>query len=469
MRGRSLTLKLIGAFLVVTLAGAALSALFTRWATTRAFDNLVLDQAQADFLNEVTQYFGAHGSWAGANESLHSRRGPGAGFDLRGRDRVSQQPPGQRGDGAPPYAFALLDPSRTVVVAGGPFQAGEQVPASLPGREIPVDVDGRQVGTILTMGQPVALDPRETLYLATTNQALLYAGLISLAIALILGSLLARTLVHPLAELTAATHAMAEGRLGEQVPIRSEDELGQLAAAFNKMSADLAHANELRRQMTADIAHELRSPLTVITGYVEGLRDGVLKPTQPRFDAMFAETQQLRRLVEDLRTLSLADAGELPLARQPVAAGELLAQVAAAFGPRGRQNGVTLQVAADAGAGVMLDIDPERMVQVLENLVGNALRHTPAGGTVTLSARRDGAAALLVVQDDGEGIAADVLPHIFDRFFRGDPARTGPGGESGLGLAIAKSIVEAHGGTLTAASDGLRSGATFTIRLPDTH
>jgi signal transduction histidine kinase len=257
---------------------------------------------------------------------------------------------------------------------------------------------------------------------------------------------------------------MSRGELEQQVPVRSADELGMLTQAFNQMSADLTRSNALRRQMTADIAHDLRTPLTVITGYIEALRDGVLKPTADRFEAMHAEAQQLKRLVDDLRTLSLADAGELPLARQAIAPRTLLERLAAAFNHRAEQGSITLAVAADAALPAV-NVDIERMVQVLENLVSNALRHTPAGGQIILSARTAAGATQLIVQDTGEGIPADVLPHIFDRFYRGDVSRSEQGSESGLGLAIAKSIVEAHGGTITAAST-LGHGTTFTVTIP---
>jgi signal transduction histidine kinase len=232
------------------------------------------------------------------------------------------------------------------------------------------------------------------------------------------------------------------------------------------MSADLSHADEVQRQMTADIAHELRSPLTVITGYLEGLRDGVIKPSPARFAALYDEAQQLTRLVEDLRTLSLADAGRLSLARQRIAAAALLARVVAALAHRAAQAGIELQICPGDAGTPDVDVDPERILQVLANLVSNALRHTPAGGAITLSATRHDASVLIQVADTGQGIPADVLPHVFERFYRGEASRSQQGEESGLGLAIARSIVEIHGGTIAAASAGPGQGASFTVRLP---
>ena len=262
-----------------------------------------------------------------------------------------------------------------------------------------------------------ALNDREAQYLASINRALALAALCAMVVAVLLGVVLARTLAQPVRDLTHAIEAMARGELRQEVPVRSADELGTLTLAFNRMSADLARSNELRREMTADIAHDLRTPLTVITGYIEALRDGVLKPTPARFETMHNEAQQLKRLVEDLRTLSLVDAGELPMQRQQVAPRALLDRLATAYAPQAAARQITLAVGAASEAPDIL-VDPERMAQVLGNLVSNALRHTPAGGGSTCRRRHRGPCDL-VVADTGEGIPPDVLPHVFDRFYRG--------------------------------------------------
>jgi signal transduction histidine kinase len=264
-------------------------------------------------------------------------------------------------------------------------------------------------------------------------------------------------------ELTGATKRVAGGELGIQVPVRTGDELGELANSFNQMSADLAQSNQVRRQMTADVAHDLRTPLSVILGYTEALSDGKLQGTPQMYGVMHSEAQHLSHLIDDLRFLSLADAGELPLERRNVSPLDLLNRTAASNHAAAEQKQIDLQV---QGAPDLpdLNVDPERMAQVLGNLTSNALRHTPAGGTIVLTARSEVEGVLLQVRDTGSGIAAADLPYIFHRFYRGDLSRQQTG-ESGLGLAIAKSIVEAHGGRITAESN-LGAGTTITITLP---
>jgi len=351
-----------------------------------------------------------------------------------------------------------------VVVPAGPYQMGDIVSNDELEQGAAVTVDGQAVGTVLTTGKASELSPREELFLTRINWALFYAAFGATLIALVLGFFLARTLTRPLRELTAASQAVAQGDLEQQVAVRSRDELGELAIAFNQMSAELARANRARRQMTADIAHDLRTPLTVIKGYAEALWNGDLPPAAATFETVYQEAEHLSHLVEDLRTLSLVDAGKLTLHRQAVQLKDILERTAAAHLPQAQQSGIALDVdvAADLPA---IHADPERLAQVLGNLVGNALRYTPEGGRITLTARQRASVVQLTVQDTGTGIDPADLPHIFDRFYRGDEARETNEGESGLGLAIAKSLVEAHGGSISVSSTP-GAGSTFIIILP---
>jgi signal transduction histidine kinase len=451
---RSLTLKLSLAFLAVSLTGALLVAVFARQLTITAFDRFVLEQARENFIDQVETYYEANGSWVGIFEAL---RGP--------------NPPAQNsapGTGQPassvPNLFALVDRQGYVILPGGGFRLGNRVPPVELSRGIAIEFDGEVVGTVITTEPQPGRDANEQRYLERTTQALLLAALSGTAIALVLGILLARTLTKPMRELTAAIQDMGKGELRQLVPVRTSDELGELAQAFNQMSADLAHAHELQRQMTADIAHDLRTPLTVISGYLESLRDGVLEATPERMDTIYNETQNLFRLIQDLRTLSLAEAGELSLQIQVVMPSDLLRRVTAAHEHRAEKLGITLhtEIAPDLPE---IEIDQERMLQVMGNLVSNALRYTPEGGTIALSASQEGDSLVLKVRDTGEGIPPEILPKVFDRFYRGESSRTRRETETGLGLAIAKSIVEMHRGSITVESE-IGKGSIFTIKLP---
>jgi two-component system sensor histidine kinase BaeS len=257
---------------------------------------------------------------------------------------------------------------------------------------------------------------------------------------------------------------MAAGKLDQQVQVRSRDEIGQLAVSFNQMTRDLAQASQARKQMTADLAHDLRTPLTILRGYTEGLKDGRIQGSAALFGVMHSEVEHLRHLVEDLRVLSLADAGELPLNRRAIDPSALIERAGLAYIVQAEQSGVALQVCPASDLPSIL-VDTDRLTQVLNNLVSNALRYT-AHGAITLSACHEGAQVLLRVSDTGSGIAPEDLPHIFDRFYRADKARQrDDGGASGLGLAIAKAIIDAHSGVITVNST-LGQGTTFTITLP---
>jgi signal transduction histidine kinase len=480
-RVRSINTKLALAFLVVSITGVVVAAVFVSIATHSSFQAVVNSRAENDFMNAVTAYYQQNGNWTGVDAYVRQLPGgPPPGGPPPGGPPPGGPPPGgpdtPDGSGQSRPTFILLDQQGVVVVPGHTRHVGDVVSASASANGIPVKVNNQVVGTVLPDGTP-PLNPAEAQFLASTQQALIFGTLVAVLIALVLGIILARTLTRPARELTAALQAVAQGDLRQAVPVRSRDELGNLAAAFNRMSVDLTMATQARRQMTADIAHELRSPVTVIAGYLEALRDGVLPPTPERFAVLYDEAHHLQGLIEDLRTLSLTDAGELLLQRQQTAPQALLQRIADTYRHQAEQQGVTLHVVADEMLPALF-VDVERIVQVLSNLVGNALRYTPTGGTITLGAR-DGAhtsrtaspaGTLLTVRDSGQGIPPDALPYIFDRFYRADRARAqGQGreqGASGLGLSIAKALVEAHGGSISVASQ-LGSGAAFSISLPD--
>lgn len=472
---RSLTLRLIVAFLVVSITGTVLSTLFVRWSTVREFNQLILNRAQEEFIAYVSAYHEFYGSWDGLAERLERTRPAEAGPAPPNNRQNWDGPVTQfwkkpdEGSGAslprPLVSFVLVDRSGKVVAPAGQYQLGDQITVAKLNKEgVWIEVNGEIVGAVLPAGYVPTMTVQESRYLARTEQALRYAAIGATIFALVLGVVLARTLTHPLRELTAAIRSMSQGQLEQRVVVHSQDELGELAASFNQMSAALTQSNTLRRQMTADIAHDLRTPLTVIGGYLESLRDGVLKPTPDRFEMMYSESQHLQRLVEDLRTLSLADAGELTMNLQPISPQALLEQLKALYVHQATQQQVALEVTV-APDLPDLTIDPDRMMRVLSNLVSNALRYTPTEGTIFLIAQQVEGAVQLLVRDTGAGIAQEDLPRVFDRFYRGDKSRQTQENESGLGLAIAKSIVALHKGTIAVEST-LGEGTTFMITLP---
>jgi len=296
---------------------------------------------------------------------------------------------------------------------------------------------------------------------------------LGLALPMLAGSLAFRafrSIARPLAGVMAAADTVAEGDFRVRVPEYGPGEFSRLARSFNRMVEELARADQQRRNLTADVAHELRTPLHIIQGNLEGILDGVYEPTPEHVGATLEETRVLARLVEDLQTLSLAEAGQLPLYREPVDVAELLTDVETSFGGQAATTGISLMVKTpDASQPLTIVGDAGRLNQILNNLVANALRHTPAGGQISLRAEplSNDSGVRLTVQDSGEGIPPDDLPYIFERFWRGDKARTHSGGVGGgLGLAITRQLVQAHGGQIRVESE-LGQGTTFVIDLPE--
>ena len=278
--------------------------------------------------------------------------------------------------------------------------------------------------------------------------------------------LLTTRIVRPIRTLAAASRRVAHGSYGERVSVAGNDELGALAAAFNEMAEALESMERRRHELLSDVAHELRTPVATLNGYVEGLRDGVVEPNGATWQILHAETMRLARLVEDLRKVSRADERQLDLRPVKSDPHQLLREAAAVAHAAYGDKGVELQL-DNGGRLPPVEVDRDRIAEVLANLLSNALRHTPTGGSATLAASRAGQQSVeLVVSDTGEGIPAEVLGRVFERFYRTDSSRSRDAGGSGIGLTIARAIAEAHGGTLRAESEGAGRGARFVMTLP---
>lgn len=300
-------------------------------------------------------------------------------------------------------------------------------------------------------------------FLNAVNQTLI---LVVLATGLITFMLII-TITHPglrmIEEITTAATKMASGDLKQRVEIRSGDEIGELALSFNNMADSLQQNEKLRSTMVSDIAHELRTPLSNIQGYMEGLRDGIIPPNPKLFQSLYEESTLLTRLVNDLQTLTLAEAKQLHLVMQPVPMEQIIPRTVS-----------SLETSHSEHAGIIVQIqeklplikgDPDRISQILRNLLENALKHTPSQGTITITAYAESHYVITEVHDTGYGIKAEHLPYVFERFYRTDQSRTRSTGGSGIGLAIVKQLVEAHKGTISVKST-FGKGSTFTFRLP---
>jgi len=315
-------------------------------------------------------------------------------------------------------------------------------------------------GMMVGMAETTAQAFRSAMFQAL----LLSAGAATLA-AVAVSLFVSARIVTPIQRLLAASRRIASGHYAERVPATQTDELGALAAQFNTMAAELEAAERRRVALIGNVAHELRTPLATIEGYTEGLLDGVVEPGAETWALLHDEVGRLRRLVQDLQELSRAEARQLPLHIRPCHPAELVEQAVARIAPQFAEKGNMLT--SDVPAGLpAVRADGDRIIQVLINLLGNALRYTPEGGVVRVSAERTDGAVAFHVADNGLGIAPEHLPHLFERFYRVDKARSRALGGSGIGLTIAKAIVEAHDGHIWAISPGLDNGATFSFTLP---
>jgi signal transduction histidine kinase len=302
-------------------------------------------------------------------------------------------------------------------------------------------------------------------------EALTWAALAAFVAALFVSWFVSRQVVLPIRQMMAASQRIAEGRYDERVQVpgsihRDElDELAQLALTFNQMAARLDQVETMRSQLIGDVAHELRTPLTVIKGTMEGLMDGVLPATEETYQQVQNEAERLQRLVADLQELSRVEAADQPLQRRVLPVEGLMQTVADRLGRLFEAKGVLLHTAVSPALKPVFG-DEDRLIQVLVNIVGNALKYTPSGGQVWVSAQPQGAQIEFIVRDTGIGIPAEHLPHIFTRFYRVDKSRSRASGGSGIGLTIAKRLVEAHGGRIWVESEGPGQGSRFFFTLP---
>ncbi|HPH97187.1 MAG TPA: ATP-binding protein [Anaerolineaceae bacterium] len=456
---RSLQVKLILTYLAVALITVLVVSALIRLNSGQSLMNLVVEEQTARLKEAVQTYYTTNGTLNGFADYF---------FQLNmiapGPDGGGPKPPDAgdiRGLGG------LVDTEFRALLPTYGVDIGQFVPPDRIQQKIAVEVDGQTVAWILPDTKfQFKLNTEEQLFLERTNQAILLAALAGMLIAVGMGIFLARQLLKPIRRLTAASQALAHGNLEQQVPVTSHDELGQLTATFNQMSADLARADQQRKRMTADITHDLSTPLQVISGYIEMFEEGEVGLTPQRLEIIKTEIGHLRRLVGDLSTLSQVEGGGLEINLQPEDPRQLLERVYHAYQPIAAREGVMLTLDAPENLPP-IRVDEGRMLQVIKNLVENALRYTPKGGQISLGAA-GGENVELWVRDSGSGIDAEDLPYVFDRFYRADKARSGQSGKMGLGLAICKALMTAQGGLIRAESPGVGQGTAMIMTFePD--
>jgi signal transduction histidine kinase len=402
---------------------------------------------------ELEDYYRQNGSWQGVEALLDS---PGHGQGMMG---------GGNGQGMMGQRLRIADRDGKIVADSSTAAPTGEMTAGERDASIELKVDDQVVGYLLPEGGMGFNRGDEQFLVARLNRAALIAGLIALVVALFLAFFLAYRLLRPVRDLASAAQNLAQGDLSQRVPVSGNDELAHLGRDFNQMADALQQAGESRRAMTADIAHELRTPLAVQRANLEALQDGVYPLSPENLQPILDQNLLLSRLVDDLRTLALADAGQLTLERVPTDLPGLAGRVVERFQAQAADQQVTLRYTPPQEAWQEILLDPLRIEQILNNLISNALRYTPAGGQVLVTLRKEARRILLEVRDSGPGIPAEALPHVFERFYRADRSRARSQGGSGLGLAIARQLARAHSGELKAAN-AAPGGALFTLELP---
>jgi two-component system OmpR family sensor kinase/two-component system sensor histidine kinase BaeS len=467
-------LRLILSFTMIVLVSVTSLVLIARQSSAnevRAFMFRGGMSGTETLVSDLEIYYQENGSSEGADTLLNFPRHQQERRSANGGGPGSGSGQGMVG-GMMNQRLRLADPQGRVVVdtsnssassVSGPGPDQRLTSAELE-RAIALQARGETVGYLLPEGNAQFTRRDELALVNRLTRAAIMAGLVAGSLALLLALLLSARLLRPVHALTLAAKRLEKGDLSQRVDIRSRDELSSLGNAFNRMATALQQAEKSRQAMTADIAHELRTPLTVQRAQIEALQDGIYPASPENLASLLEQNLLLERLVEDLRTLALVDGGQLHLELTPTDLGRLIEKLLDRYRPQADSRQVALTLTAH-GPCPPVPVDPGRLEQILGNLLSNALRYTPAGGSVTLSLNCSGGLLELTVHDSGPGIPPDSLDHVFERFYRADRSRSRAEGGTGLGLAIARQLAEAHLGTLHAANhpDG---GALFTLRLP---
>jgi signal transduction histidine kinase len=467
---RSLNWKLTLALLLVVAVSVGLTAYLTNLRTASEFSQYV-SQGRLAYVEQLQEtlsdYYADTGSWQGVQGLFDDLPQYGS-YRLVLADNSGVIVGDTDGDwlGDTASQIGLTDPASVVV--SGEHVGALYLASSSTGHG---QGKGQMAGPGGAEQQPLTGEEQD--FLNRFNTSLIIAAAVGAVVAILLGLVLTRQITRPIKELKKGASRIAAGRLGYRVKVKSKDEFGELARSFNSMAASLQNGEEARQRLLADIAHELRTPLSVIEGTVDAMLDGVFEADASNLLSIKEETALLTRLVADLRDLSLAESGQLKLDLEPVDLADLVRRLVSQTEVIARQKDITLRLDT-AEQLPQVQADGKRIEQVVANLLSNALHHTPAGGSVAVTVARAGSVPgcqggkddlLVSVADTGEGIPAEHLPHIFERFYRVDDARSRKRGGAGLGLAIARQMVELHRGRIWVDSDPGK-GSRFSFTLP---
>ncbi len=450
-----LWVRLTAAILLVTWIVLAIVAVVVYRSVETSFRQYVGVRNFATFdaglIDELQNYYVANGGWRGAESLLPAM--------MMGRGM------GERHGRGGMQSF-IADPNGVIVATTDAAALGQTIDEIGAAQTTPLTVNGATVG-LLGQQTPAtqALVRSEQTFTDQVTQALIAIAIVATLVAFALGILLAYWLARPIQRLAERIHAVAAPQLGQPIAVEGPSEVRQLAASFNKLSQRLAEGEQLRRQMTSDVAHELRTPVSVLRGHLEAMMDGVYPLDAEHLTVAYDQTLHLARLVEDMRLLTQAESGRLPLQLADVAPALLVAEAAERFAPLAQDAGIRLESRAEPDLPA-IRVDDGRMRQVFDNLLTNALRHTPPAGHIAITAAPapNGEQRVRFCVSNSGHLPPDQIQHLFDRFWRGDAARQADGGGSGLGLAITRQLVVLHQGTIHAESEG--DTTDFIVELP---
>lgn len=462
----SLRFRLLLAFVLVILVAVGAVYLFVSQTTGGEIHRYGERSEQARFGRvafELHRYYREHGDWKGIQPYVEQWG------NLYGRRIILTDSSGVIvADSQGELLGQQYHPDTPSMRLPPPLSQGElleqQYYPYTPGMRLPLPGEGSSMGTFYISPEPSAFFPSPLNLSQAISRFLLWGALLAAAASLLITYFLSRRISAPVKALTLAARQMEQGDLSQRVQSKEKDELGELAQAFNAMAENLERSEQLRRNMIADITHELRTPLSNLKGYLEAIHDGVVKPEPDAIRSLDEEANLLSRLIDDLQELSLAEAGELKLNCQKENIIKLLKQTVAVEQSQAAAKEISLS--ADLPKKLpLVNVNSQRISQVLLNLIDNAITHTPRGGIITIAARQLDNWLEISVEDTGEGIPAEDLPNVFERFYRVDKSRARATGGTGLGLAIAKYFVEAHNGKINVQSE-LGKGSRFSFTIP---